>query len=250
MKINEPYKFLTYDNFKTFGFVMLIVVAVNLIGGIGILLFSNETISFGFLLNQLTPSLETVTVIVFVYSIVTYKSSLSIGNQFGRTRLSMMISNTLSMATLILAIAFIASFASVAYLYEGGRVISLYKGVDSNGNLFIKEFFWIFTSLLNIFAIGIFISSIWNRVKPIVRLILFVGIPVLLVMFITRIVMSLKMNNEVIINFFLQIAKFFGYSDSGINILQNTISMTFVVTLPFILLTYLIANRSTLNDKK
>lgn len=250
MKINEPYKFLTYDNIKNFGFIMLIVVAVNLIGGIAIVVLTKRIISLGFVLNQLTPSFETVTIIMFVYSMVTYKSSLSIGNQFGRTRLSMMIANTLSMITVILVVALIASFASVTYLTEGGRVISLYKGEVLNSNLFVKEFFWVFSSLFNTYAVGTFISSIWGRVKPVIRLIIFVGVPVLMAMFITKIVMSLKMNNGAIINIFPQFGKFFGYTNLGINILQNTISTTFVVSLPLILLAYLVARKSTLNDKK
>jgi hypothetical protein len=250
MKIKEPYKFLTKDNFLNIGFILLIVFVVNILVSILIMGFTKDGGGFVYLMNQVTPNLSVVIIIMFIYSMATYKSMMSIGNQFGRTRLSMMMANTLSMITLILALALFASFAGVSYITEGGIVLSRYKGVVSNGNLFIKEFFWIFTSLFNTYAVGTFISSIWNRVKPLIRLIIFVGIPVLMAMLIPKIVMSMKMNDGIFINFFLQIGKFFGYTESGINILQNTITTTVIISLPLLLLSYLIARRSTLNDKK
>lgn len=259
MKIKESYKYFTSSNFINIGFILLIIIAVNLFSGLLIQGFTNEGRGFMYLLNKLTPNLPTFVLVIFIYSMVMFRSSMAIGNQFGRTRLTSILADTFSMLTIIIGIAFLVSLASVTYLTDGGIVINLYEGTVSKFNLFIKEFFWAFTFIFNAYAIGTFIAAIWNRVKPMVRLIIFVGIPVSLSILIPRIYLGMRISDGAIEAFLIKISTFFGYSSLinnpdyshfGINIFQNTITTTFVISIPLIILSYLLLRKSTLNDRK
>ncbi len=259
MKIKQTYKFLTYDNFKIIGFILLIVFGVNLLGGIIVVSFTKDSGGFVNLMNQVTPSFSVMTLVFFIYTLVWTKPSLSTANQFGRTRLSTMLSSALSMMTVIAAFALLASLAGVTYLTSGNEILDLYKGSIPNGELFIKDFFWIFSSLFNTYAVATFISSIWNRVRPRIRIFIFVGIPVLMAMLIPRIIVSTRITGSRIADISLKIANLFGYSSEmtgfgyttfDINVLRNFLSTTFIISIPLLLLAYAISRRTTLNDKK
>lgn len=255
MLIKQPYKFYIKENSVNIGTILLIVIVVNIFAGFLMLSFSSDRGSFLYLLNIATPSLNLINVIILVYAFTTFKSSLSIANQFGITRYSSMISNTLSVVTLIASISLFAAFASITYIESGSEVFNLYNNVVSKSNLFIKEFFWVFSSLFNKFAIGTFIIAVWNRLKPTFRLVLFIGFPVLLFMILKRILLSIRMNTSEFVNNIAGVLNFFGYSNpvNGIfssnmiiNVFQNVIAVTFVITIPLLLLSMLISRKTNL----
>lgn len=259
MEIKQTYKYFIKENFTNLGIIFLIVAGVNLLTGILILGFTTDIGSFGYILNKVTPSFSVVTLIMLIYVFSTFNSSMLIGNQFGRTRLSVLFANLLSLLTIVVTISFLASIAGIAYISNGGIVLTLYKGQISNGSLFIKEFFWVFTSLINTVAVGTFVVAIWSRVKPIVRLIIFVGIPVVFIMLIPRIIMAMRMGTSSFEDFLISLFKFFGYSSSfnglfnsqlEINILRNTLTETLLISLPLFVLAYFITRKSTYNNKK
>ncbi|MFA6865075.1 MAG: hypothetical protein WCS04_04705 [Sphaerochaetaceae bacterium] len=259
MKIKQTYKFLTYDNFKTIGFIMLIVFGVNILGGIIVMSFTEVSGGFVKLMNDVTPSFSVMTLVFFIYTLALAKPILATGNQFGRTRLSTMLSSALSMMTVIAAFALLASLAGMTYLTSGNEILDLYKGSIPKGELFVKDFFWIFSSLFNTYAVASFIISIWNRVRPRIRALIFVGIPVLMAMLIPRIVLSTRITGSKIADISLRISNLFGYSSKfggfgystyDINVLRNFLSTTFIISIPLLLLAYAISRRTTLNDKK
>jgi hypothetical protein len=259
MEIKQSYKYFIKENSTNLGIIFLIVVGVNLLTGILILGFTSDIGSVGYLLNKVTPSFSVVTLIMLIYAITTFNSSMLVGNQFGRTRLTVLLANSFSMLTIIVGISLVASIAGITYISSGGLVLSLYKGQVSNGSLFVKEFFWLFTSLINTVAVGTFVMAIWSRIKPIVRLIVFVGIPVVFIMLIPRIILVMRMGTSNFENFLLGLFKFFGYSSSfnglfnsqlEINVLRNTLTETLLISLPLFILAYFITRKSTYNNKK
>ena len=249
MKIKEPYMFIVKQNGKRYSLIMgTLFLAALLFSIIFSTVFSTQT-SFISMIEDSFPSLQTFSLILFIFSWISYLSNMYLGNQLGRSRTTMFISSILSYSTIILIVSLLFALAGISF-YHDSEIIQLFGLSDRKGVLFIKEFLWVFTSLLNMYALSQFICAIWARTTAIMKVVIFIVIPVFLSISIPKIIFSYSGSYEILQKLYVSISNFFGYANNSIQIGRVSITTIFVIVVPLLVFSYLLSRGLEFKSKK
>ncbi|MBK5201034.1 MAG: hypothetical protein JJE21_05810 [Spirochaetaceae bacterium] len=249
MKIKQPYNFILKQNGKRYALVLGALFSVSLMFSILFSLIFKTTFNFATIIENSIPSLGIATLILFIFSWVSYLANMYLGNQLGRSRTTMFISSVLSYTTIIAIVSLFYAIGGISF-YHDSSMVKLFNQNLPKSSLFIKGLLWSFISLLNAYALSQFLAAIWARTKAITKVIIFIVIPIFLMVSIPRIVLSYTGTYQTLITTLTSIGAFFGFVNKSVQIGRMSITTLCFIILPLLIFSYLISRKLELKNKK
>lgn len=265
MDIKKTYSYYLKENLKTTGIIYLIVLGVTFLLFL-FALFIGESFSLSSL-SGLIPNFFTVSIVSFIFSIVSSKTIDLTCNQFGKSRKTAFVSNLLVSFTIAFIVA--AVLSSLLNIFYNSEALEYAKISAQLNNRFLENkgliigtdlryvsrfSFWIYNfayyAFISIWAtsFGVFIYSLWVRLEKLYRWIVFLFVPMVLAYTIPKIVISIFMNGYDTMRLANRLISFFGL-ENGCSFRFMFISILIFI-LPILIIAYFVMLKKPLYGKK